>query len=87
MYQANMVNLAMLLIVAGDIEFNPGPYPCGICIKTVRKNQESVCCDTCEQWFHRKCMNMAPSVFRGQLIIPSHGIVAIVDYFQRRTLV
>ena len=55
----------LLLIVAGDVEFNPGPYPCGVCFKNVRQNQESVCCDTCQQWFHRKCMNMPPPVFAG----------------------
>ena len=59
------INLALLLIIAGDVENNPGPpkYPCGLCLKSVRSNQDSVCCDTCEQWFHRKCMNMPIDVF------------------------
>lgn len=46
-----------LLLLAGDIEVNPGPvrYPCTVCSKAVRKNQRGICCDRCESWSHARC--------------------------------
>ena len=48
-----------LLILCGDISSNPGPkckHPCEICSKTVRSNQRAVQCDSCNAWYHVKCM-------------------------------
>ena len=52
----------------GDRLPNPGPnykFPCGICDKPCRSNQNCIACDSCDLWFHVKCMNMSMSVFRG----------------------
>ena len=52
----------LLLLRAGDtgICINPGPVrcPCGMCTKSVRKNQRAILCDGCERWFHAKCMSI-----------------------------
>ena len=55
-----------LLILCGDISSNPGPkckHPCGICSKTVRSNQRAVQCDSCNAWYHVKCMQMNTHVY------------------------
>lgn len=46
-----------LLILAGDVELNPGPikYPCTVCKKAVRSNQRGISCDGCELWTHTRC--------------------------------
>jgi hypothetical protein len=53
--------LQKLLIIAGDVETNPGPkWPCGICSESVSrsKNQWSIKCVDCEKWMHRECANL-----------------------------
>ena len=30
-------------------------HPCGICQKSVSKNQKAICCSLCFNWVHRKC--------------------------------
>ena len=30
-------------------------HPCGICQKSVNKNQKAICCSLCSNWGHRKC--------------------------------
>ena len=61
--------LAMLLL-CGDICLNPGPrnirYPCGICKKAVKSNQQEICCDLCEIWFHTRssCLNMMEETYK-----------------------
>ena len=50
----------------------PGPstaavnptYPCGLCEKNVRSNKATLCCDICDTWNHRKCLDMPLSVYR-----------------------
>ena len=39
---------------------NPGPVkdPCTVCSKGRRKNQKAIQCDSCDGWFHAKCINM-----------------------------
>ena len=60
----NFINL--LLILSGNVEINPGPkFPCGICSKQCTSKQQSVACDECDIWFHRKCMLMNVQVFNG----------------------
>ena len=29
--------------------------PCGICLKSVNKNQKAIFCNACFKWIHRKC--------------------------------
>ena len=56
--------------MCGDICPNPGPcnikYPCGICKKAVRTNQDGILCDVCERWFHtrRQCLNMSEETYK-----------------------
>ena len=50
-----------LLALAGDVELNPGPctrYPCGVCGRAVRWKDRAVACDSCDTWYHVRCMAM-----------------------------
>jgi hypothetical protein len=48
--------LSFLLLLAGDIETNPGPtWICDICTRTISQKQCSVRCNTCNKWVHLKC--------------------------------
>ena len=50
--------LKILLIIAGDIEFCPGPCSkCTICGKVMRKNQCCVSCSGCIDKYHLKCLS------------------------------
>ena len=61
----------LLILLGGDIHSNPGPrppkFPCGICKKAVKWDPKSpsVCCDSCDIWFHQRCMAMPDVVFEG----------------------
>ena len=46
---------------------NPGPtkFPCGVCSRPAKSNQRAVCCDSCDIWFHVRCMNMSSSTYEG----------------------
>ena len=48
-----------LLLVAGDVEANPGPTsqrcPCTRCGKTVKNFDRGIQCDRCENWTHSEC--------------------------------
>ena len=56
---------AILVSNACDVATNPGPhkFPCTICKKAVHWTTPGVCCDTCDQWFHRACMGMNTCVY------------------------
>ena len=60
----------LLILVAGDIQLNPGPkqvkvrFPCGVCDKPVRNNQAALCFDDCNTWSHRKCLDIPLSTYR-----------------------
>ena len=43
-----------LIILAGDIEINPGPgrYPCTVCERPVKSKHKAVECSRCEKWTH-----------------------------------
>ena len=55
----------LMLVLAGDIELNPGPsvYPCGYCEKPVTWENEAVCCDNCSLWHHKTCTSMCSEAF------------------------
>ena len=71
--------LCMYLLLSGDLQLNPGPtstqisnksakppkYPCGICNKNCNWNQPAVACDSCNLWYHTKCMSMNVNVYHG----------------------
>ena len=56
-YSATIPCTYWLLLIAGDVEINPGPirFPCTVCQKPVRTNQRGVCCDACDLWTHASC--------------------------------
>lgn len=56
---------AFMVVLAGDIQQNPGPVKdaCVVCAKGCRKNQKAIQCDLCDQWFHAKCIDMKASEY------------------------
>ena len=56
---ANGTNLISLLILAGDIEMNPGPrFQCRLCKKYCKASDKVVECEDCEKRFHASCINL-----------------------------
>ncbi len=59
--------LFLILMLAGDVESNPGPrvpkYPCGMCSKAVKQSDKAVCCDICDQWLHNKCSGVSEHMY------------------------
>ncbi|XP_064382509.1 uncharacterized protein LOC135331318 [Halichondria panicea] len=50
------------VLLAGDIELNPGPswrYPCGECSGPVKCNQKGIFCDVCNTWLHTHCIGLS----------------------------
>ena len=51
-------NLLTLIILAGDIEMNPGPrFLCRLCKKYCKATDKFVTCNDCEKRFHATCAN------------------------------
>ena len=59
------IGIQILLLLAFDIEVNPGPVkdPCGICSKAVTWSDKGVNCSDCEVWFHASCVHMRTIVY------------------------
>ena len=52
-------NLAILIILAGDIETNPGPRSqCTLCKKYCKVSDKVIECTDCGKRFHAKCSNL-----------------------------
>ena len=52
-------NLFILIILAGDIEMNPGPrFQCGLCKKYCKASDRLLDCEECEKRFHASCSNL-----------------------------
>ena len=64
---SNALCCLLILLQAGDLHPNPGPYkpkfPCGICNKAARWNQRATCCDQCDVWYHTECMEMSTPMY------------------------
>ena len=61
---AKPAHLARLLLMAGDIEANPGPCPCTICGKHVSERGYSIRCTWCQGWVHQACSGMTKDGIR-----------------------
>ena len=57
----SLMTIGMLLL-AGDVEINPGPrvyrFPCGVCSAPVKSNQKGIFCDVCSSWLHARCIGL-----------------------------
>ena len=53
----NYGTLEILLLLAGDVAMNPGPFrfPCCVCAHPVRSDQRGIECDNCRQWCRTSC--------------------------------
>ena len=52
-------NLFILIILAGDVEMNPGPrFQCGLCKKYCKASDRFIECEECEKRFHASCLNL-----------------------------
>ena len=52
-------NLYLLIILAGDIEMNPGPwFQCGLCKKYCKASDRFLECEECEKHFHASCSKL-----------------------------
>ena len=52
-------NLFIPIILAGDIEMNPGPrFQCGLCKKYCKASDRLTECEECEKRFHASCSNL-----------------------------
>jgi hypothetical protein len=61
----NFTLLLIILLQTGDIEPNPGRrgkqatvFPCGLCEIPVTWISEGVCCDSCNIWHHKSCIEL-----------------------------
>ena len=53
-------NLFILIILAGDIEMNPGPrFQCSLCKKYCKASDRLLECEECEKRFHASCSNLS----------------------------
>ena len=56
---SNGTNLLILIVLAGDIEMNPGPrFQCRLCKKYCKTADQVVECADCEKRFHASCANL-----------------------------
>ena len=58
-----------VLLLAGDIETNPGPevvqntFPCGLCEVDANWSNGGIACESCDVWYHRSCADLNMSSF------------------------
>ena len=57
-------NLFILIVLAGDIEMNPGPrFQCAICKQYCKASDRLLECEKCEKRFHASCSNLGDNLF------------------------
>ena len=65
--------LHMIILLAGDVESNPGPttveqndtvFPCAVYVGNVSWLEDGLQCEGCELWLHRSCMDMSTTEYR-----------------------
>ena len=71
---SNKLLIVTLLVLAGDVEVNPGPggssFPCGLCEIDANWSNEGIACKHCDVWYHRDCARLNLSSFN-RLASPS----------------
>ena len=59
--------LSLLILRAGDVELNPGPYqpkfPCKYCNYAAKWNQKCLQCNLCNGWYHTGCLGLPSSIY------------------------
>lgn len=65
----SMGHLAILLLLSGQVEINPGPssaqeYPCAVCCDEVCENDHAILCDVCNQWCHITCVGISSQSYQ-----------------------
>lgn len=72
----------LLLLLCGDVEICHGPNSgCGLCLKTVRRNQSRISCSTCPSIFHLSChcCSLTDIDFVCQSCKSSFGLVCLIN--------
>ena len=76
------LNFVLLLMIAGDINPNPGPVnsksACNICLRTVAKNHRAVSCDTCDSWLHIRCEGISPKRYKSMISLSEDNKLSYV---------
>ena len=84
------IYLYMLILQTGDIQIQPGPtyikYPCGICSKNVNWNAKALQCDGCDIWYHTKCSNVPPHIYKALLKVTTYAGYAFNVAYQTSQL-
>ena len=66
---SNKLLTITVLLLAGDIETNPGPevvqntFPCGLCEVDANWSNSGIACESCDVWYHRSCADLNMSSF------------------------
>ena len=66
---SNKLLTITVLLLAGDIETNPGPevvqntFPCGLCEVDANWSEGGIACESCDVWYHRSCADLNMSSF------------------------
>ena len=73
-------NLFILIILAGDIEMNPGArFQCGLCKKNCKASDRLIECEECEKRFHASCSNLGDDELLKELnLVTEFGIAQTV---------
>ena len=65
-YVASNPQREQIIILAGDIEMNPGPrFQCGLCKKYCKASDSLLECEECEKIFHASCSNLGDNELLG----------------------
>ena len=64
-YYSNSVAVHSILLLAGDVEINPGDKPkCSDCQRTIAVNHRAISCGSCNNRYHIKCPKVTGKQFK-----------------------
>lgn len=62
------IGLCMLLVMAGDVDLNPGPQQtfdqCKACNRSIHKNHRNLVCNDCNDLYHMSCAGIDSDEYR-----------------------